>query len=383
MRIIYHHRTLGDGAEGIHVKEIVNAFEKLHHHVKVVSLVGTNTSSSHKNTSFWQGLKRLIPEPLYEFTELGYNLAGYWEMIRNIRNLKPNFIYDRYIAYNLSTVLAARRNSIPVVLEVNAPLAYERKVYNKLYFPKMARYFERRTYSLADIIVVVSTPLKNFLASEYRIEKEKIHVIPNGVDLEKFDYKLEGDEIRKKYDIDGKIVIGFLGEFHSWHRLDFLINCFKNAASRNEDIHLILIGDGKSKNRLIEIARKSGILDKITFTGKIMHNEINKYIAAMDIAVTPNVIFYASPMKIWEYMAMAKPVIAPETDNIKEIIDDGVNGFLFELNNKDDLVSSILKLAADENLRHTMGVNARQKIEQGYTWENNAKKVIDLINSMT
>ncbi len=304
-------------------------------------------------------------------------------MIKNIRNLKPDFIYDRYIAYNLSTVLAARRNNIPVVLEVNAPLAYERKIYNKLYFPKMAKYFERWIYSLADIIVVVSTPLKEFLTSEYCIEKEKIHVLHNGVDLEKFNYKLVGDEIRNKYEINDKIVIGFLGEFHEWHHLDFLIHCFTNASSKDEDIHLMLIGDGKDKDRLIDIAEKNGILDNITFTGKILHNEVNEYLAALDIAITPNVIFYASPMKIIEYMAMAKPVIAPKTDNIEEIIDDGVNGFLFELNNKDDLVNIILKLVSDKNLRDVVGRSARQKIEQGCTWENNAKKVIDLVNSIT
>ncbi len=144
MNILYHHRTLVDGAEGIHIKEMINAFEELGHKVEVVSPIGKTTNIKTRKTVILNKIKALIPSFFYEIMELGYNFYGYYILSKAVSSFNPDFIYDRYITYNASSVLVGKTLKIPVILEVNAPLALERTQERdeRLYFKKIANYLE-------------------------------------------------------------------------------------------------------------------------------------------------------------------------------------------------------------------------------------------------
>src|SRR5438034_7077207 len=119
MKILYHHRTLGDGAEGIHVSSMVEAFRGLGHEVRVASLIGETTNSSTPRTRFLGFLSRCAPRSAYEAMELAYSVIGYRMLVSQIRRWKPDLIYERYTLFNLAGLAAAKRSLIPLVLEVN------------------------------------------------------------------------------------------------------------------------------------------------------------------------------------------------------------------------------------------------------------------------
>jgi len=397
MKILYHHRTQAEDAQGIHIAEIIKAFRKLGHRVEEVSLVSSaqgggsreqkmssrsGTPGSKKNI-FWNAVARLSPKAFYEAMEIAYNLIGYRKLSRAIKKFWPDFIYERYALYTFAGVLAARRYGIPLILEVNSPLAYERKVYGKLVFPKMAEAFERWITSHATKTLVVSTPLKKHLVS-LRVPEPQVEVVPNGIDPEHFDPGVSGEPIRQRYHLEGKVVLGFIGWFRPWHGLEMLLEVLAERALRQAEVHLLLIGEGPIYASLQEYVRTQALSRQVTFTGPIPRESLVPYIAALDIALQPSATPYASPMKLFEYMAMGKAIVAPRQENIEEILVDNESGVLFEPDNKKALEDAIMRCVGDPGFRERIGRKAREQIfERKYLWEENAKRVIEIVKQKT
>ena len=154
MRILYHHRTLGDGAEGIHIREIINSLRKQGHEVKYVSVtpfenLGTpKTKKSQESASSSSGpgllgkVKQLLPGFVFELAEIAYSIIGYRMIMKAAAEFKPDAIYDRYISYNRGAVWAARRLGLPMLLEFNSPYATQRKEWGNLSFPGLIQKHE-------------------------------------------------------------------------------------------------------------------------------------------------------------------------------------------------------------------------------------------------
>ncbi|HLP42840.1 MAG TPA: glycosyltransferase family 4 protein, partial [Fibrobacteria bacterium] len=212
VNILYHHRTLGDGAEGIHIEEMIAAFRQLGHHVTVVSPVGERTNRGNQALSFGQKLKAILPRVVFEMLEVGYNLAGMIAIWKAARIRRPDFIYDRYITFNAAPVLMGRWLGVPVILEVNAPLALERSQQpdEKLILQSLAHRMERWICSNAHRALVVSTPLKDYLVS-IGVPSARIEVVPNGANLSRFTgASTTGNGVREKLGIPAnEVVVGF------------------------------------------------------------------------------------------------------------------------------------------------------------------------------
>jgi glycosyltransferase involved in cell wall biosynthesis len=381
MRILYHHRTLGDGAEGIHVAEMVKAFRKLGHEVRVVSLIGESTNVQCRPQRQWALVKKLLPGVLYELGELSYNIQGYVSVAKAVKDFRPDFIYDRYISYNYSTIAVSRRHRIPVVLEVNSPYSHQKQTFDeKVYYKRLLRFFERKICRDATRVIVVSTPLKDFLVST-GIPESKIIVMPNGVDTEMFHPAIDGQDVRKRLGIERKTVIGFTGILRPWHGLDLLLQAFRQICQMRSNLHLLIVGDGPIRCDLEKTVANNGLSGKVTITGRQLHETVRFFIAAMDIAVSPLSTFYASPMKIIEYMAMGKALVAPNTPNIRDIVTHEEDGLLFCPQKVDDLTEKLLVLIEHWDLRARLGLKARSKIESRYTWLQNAKRVVNVMEN--
>jgi glycosyltransferase involved in cell wall biosynthesis len=379
MRILYHHRTLGDGAEGIHVAEMVKAFRRLGHEVRVVSLIGESTNVQSRPQQQWGLVKKLLPGFLYEMGELSYNIQGYISVAKAVKEFRPDFIYDRYISYNYSAVAVGRRHKIPVVLEVNSPYSHQKQTFDeKVYYKTLLRCFEKNICSDATCVIVVSTPLKDFLIST-GVPEDKIVVMPNGVDTEVFHPGIDRQEVRQRLGIEQETVIGFTGILRPWHGLEVLLQAFQQICQTQSDLHLLIVGDGPIRSDLEKAVANNGLSGKVTITGRQVHELVRSFVAAMDIAVSPRTTFYASPMKILEYMAMGKAVIAPDTENCRDILADQREGILFRPEDADDLARKLRRLIDDSDLRSKLGNAARTKIESGHTWLDNARSVIGLV----
>jgi glycosyltransferase involved in cell wall biosynthesis len=277
-------------------------------------------------------------------------------------------------------VWASRRFCIPLILEVNAPLYHEQDKLGELVFRRLAHFSERWICSHSTRTIVVSRAMREILIQE-GVPHEKMTVIPNGIDPQKLHPGVSGEPIKKKYSLEGKRVIGFVGWFRKWHGLEMLLEIMNEAYLSEQGVQLLLVGDGPAYPELYRYVEDHDLGSAVIFTGPVRRQDIPAYIAAMDIAVQPSATEYASPIKIFEYMAMAKCIVAPDQPNIREILEDRITAFLFKTGDKESLRSVLQQLLDNPASREAVGQKAYERVfEGGYLWYANAQKALALIS---
>jgi len=376
LRILYHHRTLGDGAEGIHIREMVDALRRLGHEVRLVGPAGESNTQAARQRSRWSRVAAVLPDAAYEVAEIAYNGVARATLGREVRHFNPDIIYDRYNTYSTAAVSIGRAHGIPALIEVNT-IAFERQTYehHRLRMPSLANRYERSICAAASHVFAVSTPLARFLETKRGVETARLTVLPNGANPRTFN----PDASRRLPEIAAaaasRIVIGLVGILRPWHGVDMFLQACMELMNRGRDVHVLIVGDGPMEPELRRLVAQARIADRVTFTGRVAHQAVKDCIASMDIAVSARATFYASPMKIVEYMAMGRAVVAPAMENIRDLIDDGRNGLLFEPERTDDLARRLEELIVAPARRIELGHAARRKVEEVLNWDRNARIV--------
>jgi len=383
MNILYHHRTLADGAEGIHIQEMVAAFRQLGHRVRIVSPVGEEINRPGGKAGKLEKIKKKIPRVFFECAEIGYTLVGFFKIARAIFHRRPDFIYERYITFNGAGILASWVFRIPLILEVNAPLALERSRQpdEKLYLAPLAFCMESFICRHATHVVCVSTPLKAYLVDK-GVNPAHCHVLPNGVNHATFDPALfaQREEVRRELGVGSDTcVVAFSGIMRPWHRIDMLVDAFSRLRREKNSCFLLIIGDGPIRREIEERLLETVGAHDFRITGRVPHQAVARFLCGSDCAVSPDATFYASPMKIIEYMALKKAVVAPAMDNIRDIIEDGRTGVLFTPRSTDDLEAKLRQIVTDASLRERIGKNGEAETHERLNWENNARRVLAMV----
>lgn len=389
MRILYHHRTRADGAEGVHIAEMIRAFRRVGHEVRLDALAGgdpdapraAQAGATRKPSAL--GLSSLLPGFAYELAEYAYNVPAKRRLLRAAAEFKPDILYDRYNSFTIAGQKAARQLGIPHILEVNAPVAYERSNYDGrgLVFKRWALGIETRVMSSADHVIVVSTPLKEHLVG-IGVDPDKITVMPNGADEKRFHPGIDGTPVRERHGIGDRSVVGFVGILRPWHGVEMLVDAFAAADPVARNMHLLIVGDGPGEEAIKQGMADRGLADRATFAGRLPHDAVIEHVAAMDIAVSPRATFYASPMKLLEYMAIGTAVVAPDMSNIRDIIEPGKEGVLFEPESTESLTAALTRLADSDELRARIGSAGRAKIEKERNWRQNAIDVVKIVEGL-
>jgi glycosyltransferase involved in cell wall biosynthesis len=317
--------------------------------------------------------------------EQAYNAVAYRRLSRAIRDFRPDFLYERYAANTFAGLAAARRHGVPFVLEVNSPLALEKEQHDGLFFRRLTRSIERRLCTGADVTIAVTGVLARIL-EEGGVPAGKVVVMPNGV---RRGFGLEGDgaAFRRELGIpEHAVVAGFVGWFRAWHGLEKLVESVASPAWREANLHLVLAGDGPAMPALRELRTRLGLEDRVFLCGSVPRGRIESALAAFDIAVQPAVTSYACPMKILEYMAAGRAIVAPGSDNVRELLVDGETARLCPGGPDpctEDLAMAVLELAGDGELRRRLGEAARRSLlDRGYLWEENARRVEELVSEV-
>ena len=391
MRILYHHRTQGRGAEGVHIREIVKALRKLGNEVTIVSPHGVDVledkcdhrfggaKKTDPATAFLGWLSRNLPQVIFEIMEICYNVYSFGKISRLIKKEKVDAVYERYHFFGFSGAFLARRHGIPVILEVNELSGFER--IREHFFVRLSKKIETYIFQKADAIIVVSKCLKQTIVN-LGVPASKIHVMPNAVNAEEFDKDIKvSGEILNNVKIGDSVIIGFVGYLVKWHNLDFLIECFAEICKLHNNVRLLLVGDGPLKNELEQLLKKHGIDSLAVFTGNVKHSEIPQYIKLMDICIIPNSNEYRSPIKMFEYMAMSKVVLVPDTEPIRDIITDNINGVIFKQADKASFTARLDALIRSGDTRDRVGKEALRTILSKHLWEHNAKIILDMIRN--
>jgi len=376
MKILYHHRVGSKDGQFVHIDEIVRALRGLGHSVVVAGPSAYGQAEFGADAGVVASLKRVLPAALYEGLELAYGLRAFWRLWRLYRAEKPDILYERYNLFLFSGAWLNRLTGIPLLLEVNAPLAQERGAYSGLASKRLAHGIERRIWRSADAVLPVTAVLAEMLR-QAGVPAERITVIQNGVGPEFLAPDISGAAVRRRHGIEGRIVLGFTGFMREWHRLDQVIDLL--ARRGGLDLHLLLVGDGPVLATLKRQAADLGVADRVTFTGLVPREAIVEHVAAFDIALQPHVVPYASPLKLFEYMALGRAIVAPSTPNIREVLVDGETALLFDPADPRGFQAAIERLGGDGALRRRLGDAARCAVDrQGLTWESNARRIVAL-----
>ncbi len=315
-----------------------------------------------------------------KFQTLSYSEKVYEEVLE--RREEFEFIYQRYSLDDYTGALLSKKLNLPFILEYNGSDVWVAKHWGTpLFFEKMAEKIEIANLKAADLIVVVSKPLRDELLKR-GIQADKILVNPNGVDESKYRPEIDGKAIRDKYQLGDKSVIGFIGTFGKWHGAEVLAEAIKGVIKTRHNVHFLFVGDGITMPMVKEIIERDDVSLYVTFTGLVPQDEAPEYLAACDILVSPHVPnadgtpFFGSPTKLFEYMAMGKAIVASDLDQIGEVLEHKKTARMVKPGDVKDLAVGIIKLVEDEKLRIRLGRNAREEVVAKYTWTEHVRKIL-------
>ncbi|HED65611.1 MAG TPA: glycosyltransferase family 1 protein [Planctomycetes bacterium] len=397
MRILYHHRTQAEDGQAVHVRALLGAFERAGHAVFESGLVkhGAGASPEHgaepsppdsKGRRRWGWVTRL-PRFARELAEYGYNTVARQRLLTDGRHFEPDFLYERYAFANAAGTMVAPRLGVPLVLEVNSPMVLELERTRGLSFPRIARRLEDWIFCSADAVCCVTEVLAGMLV-DLGVERDRVLVTPNGVDLDAYRQTFaEGARAKARVrlglppEAEGEVVIGFVGYYRDWHRLDVVLQAM--AEPGLEAARLVLVGEGPARESLEREADRLALADRVHFAGRRPHAEIPALLAAFDQAVVPAINEYASPLKLHEYMAAGLATIAPDQPNLREVLRNEHDALLVPPGDADAMAAAVLRLARDGGLRTRLGERARSTVvERDLTWDGNARRVVERVERL-
>lgn len=404
----------GNKGASIHVRELSLALTRLGHRVEIVS----PRTGGDAPDGFRVAVRelRLDPYDKHLFGLLRDDPAGgepaakeirsmlYASWLRHaampvLREFEPDAVYERYSLLGTAGSALSKELGIPHILEVNAPLSEEQTVHRGSLFARTARAIEQTVLSSATHVVAVSESLKHWMTG-IGVSSERVTVASNGVDVERFAGGADGaSEVRRRHRLVGHPVIGFVGTLKGWHGTASLIRAFAMIAREREGTgapRLLIVGDGPERPVLESLARKEGVTHLTTFTGSVDHREIPAHIAAMDIVTAPydeqpssassgssTPDHYFSPLKLFEYMASGRPIVAAGIGQIVTCIQDGKTGLLYRPGDVTCFAETLTRLLDDPATGDAMGRTAQRVARERHGWSNNARAVIDLIEQHT
>lgn len=291
-------------------------------------------------------------------------------------------IYARYSYLNTSVAALAKERGIPLILEFNCSEAKFEAGGKRMRFERVGSAIEAELCAAASLVVVVSERV----ADEVRAlaPTARILVSPNGVDADLF---VVGDEVR---DIERSrmgvgqddVLIGFVGRFYVWHGVDTLADAAARVLAERPNARLLMIGDGPRREAALRKLSPWG--ERVIAPGIVDHSSVPRLMAACDVLVSPHAPiegFVGSPMKLFEYMASGRAIVASRLEQLAEIIEDGRTGLLITPGDVDDLFAAMLTLVDDATLRDSLGKSARRTALSEHTWEARVKAIIEAISS--
>ncbi|MBF0523735.1 MAG: glycosyltransferase family 4 protein [Deltaproteobacteria bacterium] len=238
-------------------------------------------------------------------------------------------------------------------------------------------------------VTLVASRFLEELALKIWVDRKRVVYAPTVADTARFHPGVNGEEIRKKFGLAGKTVLLYTGNLEHGNgvKTENILYVTALLAATRPGIRLLVVGGGSllqhgaEEGALPRLVRDLDIQDKVIFTGNINYSDVPNYIAAADIclALFPiNVITMAkSPLKIYEYMAMGKPVVARAVGEIPGAIQDGHNGFLVFSDNPREYADKINQALENKDNLQKIGAKARETVEQRLSWRHSAETLLD------
>lgn len=309
--------------------------------------------------------------------QIVYNGPGAWRLIRSGRQLGADLIYERYALFNLAGIVAAKAIDAPILVEVNSAFARldSDLVPGILQVP--AQLIEDCVLKAADAVIAVSAELACFLTDRLEIHPDKIHVLHNAVEADRFfPSKRRRRNARSALGLEGAFVIGYAGYFLSV--AEPLLAIIEEVSERIEEALFLVVGGGPELDSFRRNLHVRGLSDRVRFTGRVEHDEMPFYLSSFDVGVDFAHPAWESPVKIFEYMGMALPIVVQDTPAISEVIQHGKTGLLVPRGDTALSSQAIVRLYRDLTLRRQLSAAAREYVLSNHRWVDNADRIVEI-----
>lgn len=331
---------------------------------------------------FESGVRRLQSELRFPYLALfdSYRMAE----AASIHLRGVDLIHERFNLFALGGAWASKKLGLPFVLEVNADLLEQRK-FKGIPEKGLRRLFgvwaTRTCFNAAAKIICISNGLRDHLRTRWNVEASKLAVLPCAADVDVFRPNHAVERVRRSLGLTTEPVVIWVGGYYPWHDLELLLDSFVLVRQRHPEARLVLVGDGQTRPSILQKVQKSGLQQSVIMTGAIAHADVPEMLSIADIAVVPSAPISASrggtgtPLKLFEYMAAGKPIVATALNEAAEVIQDGHTGLLVEAGDVHAFARAVLKLLDQPAERLRMGKNARQQATDRYSWEEYTRRL--------
>jgi PEP-CTERM/exosortase A-associated glycosyltransferase len=309
-----------------------------------------------------------------------------------VRELRPDILHAHSPALNgLAALPVARKYGIPLVYEVrafweDAAVDHGTSREDGLRY-RLSRALETHVLKGADAVTTICEGLRGDIIGR-GLPEHKVTVIPNSVALERFPV-LQGKDAKllAELGLQGQRVIGFIGSFYAYEGLPLLLEAMPTILRQREDVRLLLVGGGPQDVALRQLTRQLGLQDRVIFTGRVSHDEVQRYYSLVDIFVYPRLSMrlteLVTPLKPLEAMAQGRLVVASDVGGHLELIEAGVTGELFPAGNASGLAAAVLRLLEEEGQWPRRLAAGREYVERVRNWRASAERYQPVYAALT
>jgi PEP-CTERM/exosortase A-associated glycosyltransferase len=291
--------------------------------------------------------------------------------------VKPDILHAHSPVLNaLPTLRVGRSLRIPVVYEVRAfweDAAVDHgtaREWDLRY--RLTRGLETHAFRRAGAVTTICEGLRSDIVGR-GIASDKVTVIPNAVDIERFEWAGTPDaQLKRELGLEGSRVVGFIGSFYHYEGLELLLRALPSILSQAPDVRVLLVGGGPEDDRLRAQAATIGVGDRVRFLGRIPHDQVNRYYSLIDVLAYPRLhqrlTDLVTPLKPLEAMALGRLLVASDVGGHRELIRDGETGVLFPAGDPEALAAAILRLLNSPESWPTLRTQARRFVETERSW---------------
>jgi glycosyltransferase involved in cell wall biosynthesis len=376
MHILLTHVLIGRGGDAIQWSSLADAFRAAGHRVEVAGAHAIAPYRTVTAEARARGVGRRLPWWMRDLLEAALIPLAWSRAAWIARRCRPDVIVHRAATYDGTGVLLARTLRVPLVAFVDAHVPLERGFRGESYWAWLHRKSTAALGAAAACVVVPSEAVRD-LCVALGVPPGRLVVEANGVAARHLRLGAEAARRSPPMAVPGRCTIGFVGSLSEWHRVDLLLEAASRLASRGDGIvyRLVIVGVGGTARELRRLAGRLGIEPLVEWRGALSHDAAVAAMEGFDVAVLPGTLPSGTPMKLAEYAAMGRPIVAPDLPNVRAMLPDGERAVLVAPGDPTALAEAVAALAASPDRARRLGEAARRWAQER-TWEATAQRVV-------
>jgi len=369
------------GGEGAYTYGLAKALSDSGHRVSVITADVEGRRGVSKNKI------EIIPITPIEKPGLklfSFNLKAMKKIVEIYNNQNIDILHFTYDFYKIT--IKKEKISVPIIATLHHPWSAERRfikakipLFRPAYFRRLVvlSYFAKMSKEIcenADKLIAISKYTAQSYISEFHVPPDKIEIIPNAVDTNKFHPAVDGYEVRKKLNLEERDrVVLFVGRLDYNKGIEYLLRSFSRINEEGTEARLVIVGEGALKKYICKYPLKNSIIP----VGHVSEEDLPKFYAASNLVVLPS-LMEGFGITLLEAMASGKPCVATRAGGVEDVVINGETGLLVPPADSYSLCHAIRTFLTDDKLSKEFGTAGRKRAENYFTWGKVAKRTVEV-----